>query len=307
MKMPGKMKKLSLGDTIGVNQSDFTSEDGNRVRPLDLVFSVPKDKVPVMLQFRQNVIASLPRPLSAEEAPPTASFVSTSKCAMEEAEIVPLNTVRLHGVELATGSKLLKGLKLPVNNMATLRELESSRAPMEIMLEANQISYLMARLVAENGQRSANIRVAADAAHPFGEMLRPMPGYQLLSMKCYNPAVGSVITADQMPALVELSGRVNYPVGVIASGKVEERTIYQIDYCSMPSSESGDGLLLIAEDGSVAEPFSEVWLTDEVESVSEIYLLYLVEKEGAPIITSVWYGDDRGEVEFRNYEGFLIQ
>ena len=99
----------------------------------------------------------------------------------------------------------------------------------------------------------------------------------------------------------------NYPVGVITGGKVDERTIYQVDYCSMPSNESGDGLLRIAEDGSVAEPFSEVWLTEEVESMTEIYLLYLVEKEGAPIITSVWYGQEKSEVEFKNYEGFIIQ
>jgi uncharacterized membrane protein required for colicin V production len=309
MKMPGKLKKLGLDDEISFSGDDFPSDNGqSKIRWLDLVFNVPRGMVPIVLQFRQNLLASLPRPLSSDAIPPTASFVPVSKCATDSAQLVALSSARVYGLELAAGQKLLAGMRLPVTNIAALQELESSEEPMEIMFESNRISYLRARLLVEREQRNGRrttTRIQPDAAHPIAELLRPLPGYQLLSLKCNNPSTGSIITAEQLPVLTELSGKFHYPVGVIASGQADKQTVYQFDYCSLTSRETADGLV-IGEDGSVTEAFAEVWLTEEVQNITELYLLYLVEEAGGPIITSVWLGEEKGEVGFKKYEGFRL-
>jgi uncharacterized membrane protein required for colicin V production len=309
MKMPGKLKTLPLNTEIAISSDDFISEDGKgKLRWLDMVFNVPRGTVPVILQFRQNLLARLPRPLPNEEIPPTASFVPVNKCATETAKVVALSSAWVHGLELAAGSKLLTGLKLPVTNITALQQLESDRAPMEIMLDANRISYLRARLVTENQQRNGRRSSSQqqDTGSSFGEMLKPLPGYRLLSLKCNSPTTGSVITTEYLPALIELSGKVHYPVGVIAGSQSDEQSIYQVDYCGLTSRDI-DGGLVIADDGSVAGPFSEIWLTEEVENISELYLLYMVEEAEHPIITSIWLGDEKGEAGFQNYEGFRLQ
>ncbi len=311
MKMPGKLKRLPLETSITIDGEDFVPDKKQKpIRWLDLVFNVPKDQVPAILEFRQNIIATLPRPLPAEQAPQTASYVPASRCATETAQLVPLSSARVYGLELSAGQKLLMGLKLPVINMAALREFDMLDSPMEIMLESNRISYLRARLVIQkeqrNGRRTASSRIPSDTAHPFAELLRPLPGYRLLSLKCNNPSAGNIIPAEQLPVLAELSGKVHCPVGVFAAGKVDEDTIYQLDYCSLTSSEIANGLL-IADDGTVAEAFCEIWLTEEVQNITELYLLYLVEEAGKPIITSVWPGDTKGEAGFTKYEGFRLK
>jgi len=311
MKLPGKLKRLGLDAEMSFTNDDFPSDAGQgKIRWLDLVFNVPRGMVPIVLQFRQNLLARLPRPLPPDAAPPTASFVPVSKCATDTAELVALSSARVYGLELAAGPKLLAGMKLPVTNIAALQQLEPSEEPMEIMFESNRISYLRAKLLVEkeqrNGRRTTSTRIQPDAAHPIAEMLRPLPGYRLLSLKCNNPSAGPAITADQLPVLTDLSGKFHYPVGVIAGGRVDEQTVYQIDYCSLTGRESADGLV-IAEDGSVAEAFSEVWLTEEVQNITELYLLYLVEEVGQPVITSVWLGEEKGEAGFKKYEGFRLQ
>jgi hypothetical protein len=116
-----------------------------------------------------------------------------------------------------------------------------------------------------------------------------------------------VIKAEQLPVLVDLSGAIHHPVGVIASGKVGDLNICEVDYCSLAADRVPDGLDF-AEDGSVAKPFPDaVWLTERARSITEFYVLYLVRTKRNAIITAVQPADSREAASFKKYEGFLVK
>ena len=138
-------------------------------------------------------------------------------------------------------------------------------------------------------------------------MLQPLDGYKLLSLKCNNPVTGAAIEGRQLPVLVELSGLIHHPVGVIASTKVGDQVIYEVDYCSVTDDDMTGGLT-IAEDGSVAQPFpAAVWLTEQAQSISEFYVLYLVESDRKPIIISVQPADSQIGAGFKEHEGLALK
>ena len=114
-------------------------------------------------------------------------------------------------------------------------------------------------------------------------MFKPLDGYTLLSLKCNNPAVGAQLKGEQLPILMELSGLVHHPVGIVAAGKIDKQTIWEADYCAVPVSEdpNNPGCLAIAKDGSVEKPFPEsVWLTEKAMEITEFYTLYMVKASG---------------------------
>ena len=94
---------------------------------------------------------------------------------------------------------------------------------------------------------------------------------------------------------------------VITSGKVDGREVYQVDYCCLSAKQISDGLI-IAEDGSVAQAFPQtVWLTEQAESISEFYLLYLVKSGRKAIITGVRTPDQPRAAGFKTKTGFLVK
>ena len=94
---------------------------------------------------------------------------------------------------------------------------------------------------------------------------------------------------------------------LLASGKVDDQIIYEVDYCSLTAEDIPDGLT-IAENGSVAQPFPEtVWLTQQAKSISEFYVLYLVKSDRNAIIMSVQPADSQVAAGFKKYEGFFIK
>ena len=110
-----------------------------------------------------------------------------------------------------------------------------------------------------------------------------------------------------MPVLVELSGLVHYPVGIIASGKVGNQIICAVDYCALTTDDLAAGLA-IAEDGTVTRPFPEtVDLVEKARSIFEFYVLYLVKPGKNVIITSVKPADSQITAGFKEHEGFLIK
>jgi len=138
-------------------------------------------------------------------------------------------------------------------------------------------------------------------------MLKPLGGYKLLSLKCNNPSGNAAIKGEQLPVLIELSGLVHHAVGIVASGKVGNQTIYEVDYCSVTAEDITDGLT-IAEDGSIAQPFPHtVWLTEQAQTITDFYVLYLVKSGRGAIITSVQPDDLQTAAGFKKYEGFFIK
>jgi hypothetical protein len=65
-----------LNDVITVKYSDF--EKKATVRWIDFAFYVPNDSVPVLVEFKQNSIAQVPRLAAADEAPPPVPFIQPS-------------------------------------------------------------------------------------------------------------------------------------------------------------------------------------------------------------------------------------
>jgi hypothetical protein len=49
------------------------------VKSIDFVFYVPDDFVPVLVEFKQNYINQLPKPVPAEQAPPVVPFVKPTE------------------------------------------------------------------------------------------------------------------------------------------------------------------------------------------------------------------------------------
>jgi len=68
------------------------------------------------------------------------------------------------------------------------------------------------------------------------------------------------------------------------------------------------GGLAIAENGSVAQPFPDMlWLTKQAQSISEFYVLYLVETGRNAIITSVQPADSQMAAGFKKYQAFFVK
>ena len=65
-----------LSDVVRVNRSDF--EKNEREKWIDFAFYVPAGFVPVLIEFKQNSIAEVPPPVTAEQVPPLAPFVLSS-------------------------------------------------------------------------------------------------------------------------------------------------------------------------------------------------------------------------------------
>jgi len=73
---PDQIQIKSLNEVINVNRTDF--EDKARERWIDFIFNVPADSVPVLIEFKQNNVAQIPKPVSPEQAPTPAPFVPSS-------------------------------------------------------------------------------------------------------------------------------------------------------------------------------------------------------------------------------------
>lgn len=73
---PHQIQIKRLNEVINVNRSDF--EDKAREKWIDFIFNVPSDSVPVLIEFKQNNIVEVPKPVSPEQAPTPAPFVPSS-------------------------------------------------------------------------------------------------------------------------------------------------------------------------------------------------------------------------------------
>jgi len=301
---------------------------------------VPNDYVGVLVEFKQNNIAQIPPPVATAQAPPSVPFIPLAQCATDTAELQPIGSASVYGVELAGGSEFLAELttvEISGPNEWQSAQTASSIKPVQFD-EDGQFSYTRAELeiekpVQEEPEEEPNaaepaptrpqtrrtfkvrrIRKKDDAptravrvSRDIPSMLKPLDGYKLLSLKCNKPSAGAAIKGGQLPVLVEVSGLTHHPVGVIASGKVGDRYVCEFDYCSLVA-EGESGCLVIAEDSSVAQPFPDtVWLTGQAEEIFEFYTLYLVKSGRNTIITTVRPGGSQMAAGFKEYEGFLTR
>lgn len=338
LKTPDRVQVKKLTDKIKLEAADFATS----VKWLDFVFDVPQNFTPVMVQFKQNNIAELLPPVTTDQAPPPMPFIPQSECAANIAQLSPLESALLSGIELAYDIKLLEGLSLKIKDAAEWKKYQTEASTKPADFEDDKIIHTQAELIIKESTTPAEEQqTAAEETQPtqpaptakkskarrmarplpgakkvrvvsaIGNLLKPIEGYRMLSLKCNNPATGATLKGAQLPILVELAGLTHYPVGVIAAGTVDANSGYELDYCAVPISEDPNapaGCLTIAKDGTVEKPFPEsVWMTEKAKTISEFYVLYLVKPTGNTIITSVKISDTNTPQKFDKYEGLSVK
>lgn len=325
LKTPGRLQTKQLSDKIKIESPDF--DEG--VKWVDFALFVPNDFVPVLAEFGQNGIAQLPPPIPAAQAPASVPFFQQSEYSIVSAEIEPISSARIYGVELATGNKFLSGLTLKIDDPNQWISVQTDRSikPAQFA-EDKTVNYVRAELKAEGPAKDEDkdkkeskpaqpaparevfrpqTKTAAPQVRGIAGMLELPKPYKLLSLKCNNPATGAAIKGSQLPVLVELSGITHHPVGVIASGKVGDQYLCEFDYCSVIEKDDPNGLA-IAEDGSVTKSFPDaIWLTEQAEGIYEFYVLYLVRSDKKIFITSVRPAGSQTAARLKGYECFVLR
>ncbi len=313
MKLEDQLRATKLSEEFSLKRDDFIKDPKyGKIRWLDLAFYVPENYEPALIQFKQNAIARVPSVVSADQAPPTEGFVPLSKCVSDIAELKTVKSA-IYGVELASGKKLLSGFSFDIQNPIQWQNAESMDANMPAIFDNDTISCVKAELRVEIKDSSSSEKSGKSKKSKKSEpkellaMLEPPEGFTLLSLMCNNPKTGEAITSDQFPVLVELSGKVHKPAGLIASKKDEEEKVYQFDYCSASKEVLMDGLEM-AEDGTVTKAFSDsLWLAEKEGKIEQLYLLYLIKAENVTIIVSVDSSDGKTSTSFKDIEGFSVK
>ena len=305
LKTANQLQIKQLNDQIEIESADFKG----RTRWIDFAFYVPNGFQPTLVEFKQNNIVQVAPPVAAAQAPPTVALVPLAECAKGSVEVQPLSSAKVYGVELAEGRDALEDLSLEIKDPNQWQSTQTARSIAPARFEGDKISYVRAELKVEKPAEDEPKQKRSWNEDKKGimEMLKTLEGYTLLSLKCNNPSGGTAIRGQQLPFLVELSGLIHRPVGIIASAKAGGQTIYEVDYCSLTADDM-EGGLVIAEDGAVAQPFPDnIWLTQQAQNISEFYVLYLVKSGRKAIIISVQPGDARSSAGFEKYEGFFVK
>lgn len=294
-----KLRERKLSDKIKLASADFNG----KVRWIDFVFNVPADYNPAMIQFKRNNIELLSVATSVEKIPPPEPFVPTLDCTSESVKIKPLSSARVYGIELADKARLFSSVALQVSDPNEWQSLETDQSILPAEFEDEKISIVRAQLALKTTDKKKNVKFLSN-------VLKRPEGYELLSLKCNNPSTGGVLTADQLPVLIDISGQRHHPVGAVLSGKVGDETVYEFDYCSVIADEDTPEGLVISENDVVTRAFpDEIWLTGSARNISEFYLLYLVnsKNKSSSIIISVKPAESKTSAGFEGYVGFKVR
>jgi hypothetical protein len=319
LKSTSRIQLKSLTSRIEIGQTDIKGQ----ARPIDFLFWVPEGFQPVAVRFKQNATAQIPPLVAAEQAPEPAPFIQTSDCTALSAQVQPVSSARIYGVQLGLGADFLAGLSIPVAGQNGWEAAQTRQSKKPALFDAGKITCAQAALriepkaepnqpttpAPETGESTESANQQTDTQvtqRKAAELFKSPQGYQLLSLKCNNPATGAAIGADQLPVLVEVSGTIHHPIGVIASAKLDAATLYEVDFCTLTSDQTPGGLTL-AQDGSVAKPFAgTIWLTEQVQSISEFYVLYMIKAGSGLAIAAVRPAGTQTDASFEKYEGVFV-
>jgi len=299
------LQKKPLNEEVTMESFNFTDDPNyGKVRWLDLAFYVPNNFTPVLVQFKQNALAKVPRLVQPDQAPKTVPFIQPDRLAPSNiAKVNPVSSAKIHGIELAAGDRLLEGLSLKISTAEQWQKAEKNESGIETQFDGSKVSYARTKLIPLQEKKLRRRRRRGPSG--FNRLLSPYPGYLLVSLKCNNPAAGAAINADQFPELVDLFGEAHHPVGLIAAARVNNQTVYEVDYCSLSAGEVATGLVFDAA-GSVAKTFPDtIRITAEAQKITELYMLYLIKPNTT--ITSVKPGGSKTRAALTDYEGFPVK
>ncbi len=302
------MQKIRLTDIIELTRDDLSDQlPGGFGRWIDFVFEVPKDLTTAMIEFRQNSIAQVPEPVTADKVSSTIFFIPASECAKDFAEVEPVSSAQIYGISLTAQFRLLEELSIEIENSNEFAQYQTDNTIERPQFKDSKIEYVRAELQIPTREERQTAPYPSRSLKGLASILKPLEGYNLLALKCNNPVVGSEITGRRLPVLKELSGRTHKPVGVIACGKFGNEFIYEIDFCAVTAEQRPDGLV-IAQDGTVEKSFPDsIWITEKAEEILEFYVLYLVRPGPDVFISSVQPADTQTAGSLREYEGFMVK
>jgi hypothetical protein len=209
----------------------------------------------------------------------------------------------IHGVVLTAQDRLFDDLPLSIQNEAEWNQLQADSSFAKAQFSDGKITFARAELKITGPAVGAT----GKAANNISALLKPLDGYNLLALKCNSPPAGTTIIPQQLPVLVESSGRIHQPVGIIASGLSGEDKIYQVDYCSLTADKLTGGLT-IGTNGAVEQTFViKIWIQEKIESIADFYCLYLVKPAENVYITSVKPADAAKGAGFVNFQAFIVR
>jgi len=314
IKAPGILRETKLNEVITVAKNDLIKGQ----RYIDFAFNIPKNSVPAMVQFKQNCMVQLPKTSDQPETP--QYFIPISQVSSDVAKVKPASAAPIYGVELAAGRKLLEGLKIKINDPNTWNQAVSTTADSQDSFINGKLQFANAILKAEKPEApkpdSEDEKPKKKSYKPkmqqqkktFVSMLMKLDDYKLLSLKCNNPAVGKPFAVDDLPKLLELTGKTHKPVGAIIGATVGDDYLYQILY-SVRIAKSTDAGLIINDDQTVSQNyFDSVTLPANASQVNELYLLYFVKTDetAMTLITNV-KSLNAPPVGLQNIEAFYVK
>ena len=298
------MQKARLSEKLSIGRDDLNDKlTQGQGKWVDLVFEVPNNFTPYAIELRQNSIAAVPPPVSAENALPAAVFIPASQCAKDEAEVTAAESSTIYGLVLTGQGKLLDDLSLSIKDQEEWNKLQADSSIEKARFSEELITFVQAELKVTGDEAASTGR----AAHPVTGLLKPLEGCNILVLKCNEPKAGSAISGEQLPVLVEINGRTHHPVGIIASAKSGENKIYEVDYCSETSDKNPAGLV-VGENGAVAQTFpKKIWITEKAESITAFYCLYLVKPAEDVYITTVKPADAKTGAKLSKFQAFIVR
>ena len=274
-----------------------------QTRWIDFAFYLPADSEPVAVALKANAIAEVPPLVSADQAPKPMPFIQSSDCTKLFAKVVPATSAKIYGLELASDTKLLEGATLAVSDRNGWEPMQTQHSIKPAQFDNDQIICARAELKAQTTPADPNQPDQQPVENKLPQMLKPANGYRLLSLKCNTPAVGSAIRGEQLPTIIDNFATAHRPCGLLAAGKTSNGIVFEFDYCSLTADPSGE--ITLDDNGAVAKPFPEsVWLTEQAESISQFYILYMV-KPGT-VILSVQPAGAQVSAAFDGAEAFLV-
>jgi hypothetical protein len=291
---PGQLQLKGLADQIRPEA---------QTRWIDFAFYLSAGFEPVAVALKANAIAEVPPLVSADQAPKPIPFIQSSDCTTLFAKVTPATSAKIYGLELASGTRLLEGETLAVADRNGWESMQTQRSIKPAQFDNDQITCGQAELKARTTPAEPNQPDKQPKENKLPQMLKPANGYRLLSLKCNTPAVGSAMRGEQLPTIIDNFATTHRPCGLLAAGKTGDDIVFEFDYCSLTADPSGE--ISLDDNGAVAKPFPEsVWLTEQAESISQLYILYMVKTD--TVILSVQPAGAQVSAAFDGAEAFLV-
>ncbi len=305
LKKPNQLTdKTSLSSIIDIQSKDIT---GN-AKYIDFVFPVPEGYTPAMIKFKQDYVAELNKILPAEQAPETETFVQLSKTEERSAKI-DKEAGKLYAEKLTAKKDYIKDISLTILKKSQFIDMQTGESEMMADFQDSTIRCVRAKLRTKNFLKEQLNKKGKKKKKSFTEELKKSKGlpamlqwgedHEMLSLKC-TINNSNDIRASDLPTLVDVDDVKHFPVGLIAGGVLDERMAWQVDFCS-------DAEEIQTQNGVVTESFVDnVWVDEEVEDLSDFYVIYAIKKGNNTVIKGV-LGTDGQLMTFSETSGFLIK